>query len=107
MTSRLLALALALLLASCSDPVADKKYRDARLAKRGEAADVILSKTPEPRSYRFDGNELKIIDVPIKDGGGYIDNQRCFVWRDVEFKTASLSCAQMPDLIPPPQPDVR
>lgn len=107
MTSRLLPLAIALVLTSCSDPAADKKYRAERVAKRMEAADAILSKTPVPRSYRIDGNELKVIDVPIKDGSGYLDNQRCFVWRDAEFKSATLSCGQMPEIVLPAQPDVR
>lgn len=89
----------------------DKAVSDAKridiIGKRMEAADAILSKTPVPRSYRIDGNELKVIDVPIKDGSGYLDNQRCFVWRDAEFKSATLSCGQMPEIVLPAQPDVR
>jgi hypothetical protein len=57
------------------------------------------ARTPEPRSYRFDGNELKIIDVPVKDASGFLDLARCFVWRDAEFRTASLSCGTRPDVI--------
>lgn len=52
-----------------------------------------------PRSYRFDGSELKVIEVPVKDGSGFVDMQRCFVWRDAEFKSATLSCGQMPDVL--------
>lgn len=65
---------------------------------RQDAAEVKLSRTPVPRSYRFDGNELKVIEVPVKDSDGFVDMQRCFVWRDQEFKSATLSCGQQPDI---------
>ena len=47
-----------------------------------------MSRTPTPRTYRIDGNELKVIDLPVKDASGYLELQRCFVWRDAEFRTA-------------------
>jgi hypothetical protein len=90
-------LTLVLALAACSDAPAGKvttKRQD-----RQAAAEAALAKTPEPRSYRFDGNELKIIDVPVKDASGFLDLARCFVWRDAEFRTASLSCGTRPDVI--------
>jgi hypothetical protein len=83
-------------LLGCSDAPASPK-RSAQ--DRREAAEAAFAKTPEPRTYRFDGNELKIIDVPVKDSSGFIDSQRCFVWRDAEFRSATMSCGQMPEVL--------
>jgi len=69
-----------------------------RKASRQEKADKALSTIPVPRSYRFDGNELKVIEVPVKDGSGFVDSNRCYVWRDQEFKTASISCESRPEI---------
>jgi hypothetical protein len=85
------------LLAGCVDAPAGSPKRSTQ--DRREAAEAAFAKTPEPRSYRFDGNELKIIDVPVKDSSGFIDSQRCFVWRDAEFRSATMSCGQMPDVL--------
>lgn len=84
-------------LAGCGEPPAPTTA--ARKASRQEKADKALSTTPVPRSYRFDGNELKVIEVPVKDGSGFVDTQRCFVWRDAEFRSATMSCGQMPDVL--------
>lgn len=90
-------LLLLLVVVGCSEAPTGKpfKTRQDRLA----AAEEALSKTPVPRSYRFDGNELKIIEVPVKDSSGFVDLTRCYVWRDAEFRTSSLSCGVQPDVI--------
>ena len=55
--------------------------------------------TPIPRRYKIDGHDLFIIDVPSKDeASGTLEVQRCFLWRDVEYRTAALSCP--PDVAP-------
>jgi hypothetical protein len=86
----------AVVLVGCSEapskPLRTKENRQA-------AAESALAKTPVPRSYRFEGSELKIIEVPVKDGSGFVDSQRCFVWRDAEFKSSALSCGSVPDLV--------
>lgn len=97
MPYRLMLLA-ALVLTGCGQP-ADPPRRTR--AEREQAAEALLSRTPEARSYRFDGNELKVIDVPVKDFTGQVDVQRCFVWRDQEYRTATLSCGQQPEILPP------
>lgn len=96
-TRRLVFILCGAFLLGCSDAPAGKPKRSAQ--DRRDAAEAALSQTPTPRSYRFDGNELKIIDVPVKDGAGFIDTQRCFVWRDAEFRSATLSCGQMPEVL--------
>ena len=92
-----LRLLLVLALAGCGE-VADQKARPSK-QDRIAATEAKLSKTPEPRTYTIDGNQLKVIDVPVKDSTGHADIQRCFVWRDNEYKTASISCGQMPEII--------
>jgi hypothetical protein len=92
-----LRLSLVLVLVACSDTPAGKPPR--AVQDRQAAAEAALSKTPVPRSYRLDGNELKVIDVPIKDSQGFLDSMRCFIWRDVEFKTATMSCGAQPEVL--------
>lgn len=84
-------------LAGCGEPAPPMSA--AKKASRQEKAEAALSANPVPRSYRFDGNELKVIEVPVKDGSGFVDIQRCFVWRDEQFRSATLSCGQMPDVL--------
>lgn len=84
-------------LAGCGEPAPPMSA--AKKASRQEKAESALSVNPVPRSYRFDGNELKVIEVPVKDGSGFVDTQRCFVWRDQEFKTASISCESRPEIV--------
>lgn len=64
--------------------------------QRQQATEAALNRTPEPRTYRMDGNELKVVDVPISGSTGYVSTQRCFVWRDVELKSSAISCPQAP-----------
>lgn len=92
-----LALALSVILVGCSDTVAEKPHKTRQ--ERAQDAEAVLSKTPVPRTYRIDGSELKVIDVPVKDASNFVDVQRCFVWRDAEFKTATLSCGQQPEAL--------
>lgn len=70
-----------------------------RRAKRQQVAEDRLAQTPQPRVYKYADGELRIIEVPVKDFTGDLDHQRCFVWRDTEFKTATLSCGQMPAVL--------
>ena len=40
------------------------------------------------------GNELIVLEVPAAGLVGLPENTNCFVWRDKEFKTASISCTK-------------
>lgn len=90
-------LLVAVVLAGCSDPVAQKPRKTQQ--ERSVDAEAQLSRTPEARTYRYDGNELKVIEVPVRDASGFVDIQRCFVWRDAEFRSAALSCGQQPEIL--------
>jgi len=90
-------LLIALLLAGCSGGEPAKPVRTK--AQRLQDAELALSKTPVPRVYRMGGNELQVVEFPVADPGGWVERQRCFVWRDAEFRTASISCGQAPELV--------
>lgn len=92
----------AALLAGCADDehstaAARKAYKEKRQAK----AESVLSKTPVPRTYNLQGNQLHVVEVPVADSSGFVDVQRCFIWRDQEFKQATMSCGQQPDVLIP------
>ena len=97
MPYRFILLASAVVLAGCSDTAAEKPRKTRQ--ERAAEAEVRLSQTPESRTYQIAGNELRVIDVPVKGLIGQVETQRCFVWRDQEFRTATLSCAQQPEIL--------
>jgi hypothetical protein len=37
--------------------------------------------------------------VPVADSGHFVDLQRCFIFRDLEFKQSTMSCGQQPDVV--------
>ena len=77
------------LLSGCGDKPPD---RTTKKQERIEQSKGILAKTPQPRTYNFDGNQLVVVGIPSADDHGFIDVQRCYVWRDAEYKTSTLSC---------------
>ncbi|MCY1167151.1 hypothetical protein D9M73_71080 [compost metagenome] len=93
-------IAIPALLAGCADDdISKAAARKATKDQRQTKADAALSKTPVPRTYPIGQNQLQVIEVPVADGSGFVDMQRCFVWRDTEFKTATMSCGQQPDVL--------
>jgi hypothetical protein len=91
-------LALVIVLAGCGEAV-PKTAPQARHERR-EAAEAQAARTPAPLVYRYADGELRSFDVPtLAPGSALIETQKCFVWRDQEFKTASISCPQPPELV--------
>jgi hypothetical protein len=82
----------AIVLAGCSEAPATQRNTATR------DTEAALAKTPVPRSYSFEGSELKIIEVPVRVGKRWVDTQRCFVYRDFDLKSASISCEAAPSL---------
>lgn len=90
----------AALLAGCADDdINTAAARKAHTEKRQAKAEAALSKTPVPRTYSLQGNQLQVVEVPVADSSGFVDIQRCFIWRDQEFKQATMSCGQQPDVL--------
>lgn len=92
-------IAVAALLSGCADDdINTAMARKALADKRQAKAEAALSKTPVPRVYSLQGNQLQVIEVPVADASGFVEMQRCFIFRDQEFRTATMSCGQQPDI---------
>ena len=90
----------AALLAGCADDdINTAAARKAHTEKRQAKAEAALSKTPVPRTYSIQGNQLQVLDIPVADSSGFVETQRCMVWRDAEFKTATMSCPQQAEVL--------
>lgn len=85
-----LTLILALVLAGCSDAPADVPRRT--MNERRNDAIAISKQPPQQTSHQLRNGELIVLDVPVVVAPGFSDVQKCFLWRDSEFKTASLQC---------------
>lgn len=84
------------LLAACGQPAEQSKPKP---VARAAAAEKRLQEGPTARTHAVRGGELLVIEVPVKDFTGSVDNQRCYVWRDQEFRTSSISCGAQPDVL--------
>ena len=102
----LCALAALLVASSCSDSPSQPPAKPrVTKAERAAATEAALAKTPIPRRYKIDGHDLLVIDVPMRESyGDTLEIQRCFVWRDAEFKVATLSCPHEAEEAPPIAP---
>lgn len=93
-------LAIPALLAGCADDdINTVAARKAHADKRQAKAEAALSKTPVPRTYSMQGNQLQVVEVPVADKYGYVESKRCFIFRDQEFKQVAMSCEQQPEVI--------
>ena len=94
-------LAAPLFLVGCpSTPPADlaaasKANKERRMLK----AEAQLAKPPVPRTYTIQGNQIQVVELPVADTSGFVDQQRCFIYRDAEFKTSSISCESRPEVV--------
>lgn len=84
------------LLAACGGPAEQSKVKP---AARAAAAEKRLQEGPTARTHAVRGGELLVIEVPVKDFTGSVDSQRCYVWRDQEFKSSSISCNPQPEVV--------
>ena len=50
-----------------------------------------VERITEPKTIMVNGNQIVVVDVP-STGGEWFDAQRCYIYRDVEFKTSSITC---------------
>lgn len=53
-----------------------------------------LTAPPKSRILQVGSHQIVVVDLALESGLGptSFGGQRCYVWRDAEFKTASLSC---------------
>lgn len=86
--------ATALLLAGCGDTIAESPHKNRQ--ERAASTEAALNQTPAPRTYHVGDGELKVVDVPVGGVTGFVSTQRCYVWRDVELRSAAISCPSAP-----------
>jgi hypothetical protein len=87
MTMKPLHLLLVPLLAGCLAEGANTSRED-----RIRAVEEMMGQTPRPRTFRYADGELRVLEVPMGGAQGVMQMKHCFIWRDTEFKTSSISC---------------
>jgi hypothetical protein len=87
MTMKSLSLLLVPLLAGCLAEGANTSRED-----RIRAVEERMGQTPRPRTFRYADGELRVLEVPMGGTQGVMQLKQCFIWRDTEFKTSSISC---------------
>ena len=90
---------IALAVVSCGGgDVEPRQDRETRRADRVRKADDQVAKGPRTVTHQLPNGQLVVMDVPVADSMGFVESQRCFVWRDMEFHTATVSCPQSPEI---------
>lgn len=93
---------LLLLIVGCSDnPKPTERERE---ADRRAKAEAFVSKAPRQWRYQLPDGELIVVDVNTLADGAYGFTQKCFIWRDKQFNTASLQCPADVSGDDPPSP---
>lgn len=63
----------------------------------GDTQKEYLAATTKTRAFDVNGNQMLVVSTPIKSYFG-VEYQTCFIWRDKEYKTASMHCGQQPEM---------
>jgi hypothetical protein len=80
---RVLLLCVVVAITGCSDPAPTTKATPQPPKKRLDVAET---------THNMARGELVVIEVPVAGVKRITEHQTCFLWRDSEFKTASLQC---------------
>lgn len=83
-------LCLVVLLSGC-DVSQEKQARAQRKVERQERAEVHAAQPPVIRTHDTTEGQLLVLDVPVATDG-IRERQKCFVWRDAQARSASLTC---------------
>lgn len=89
---RLGAALLAVSLAACGPVEATSDTPALKRAARVQQAQEMAAQPPKVTHHTLEHGELLVIETNVVAPGGFSDSQRCFLWRDKELGTASLSC---------------
>lgn len=93
MPKTLLLITVALILTGCDRPPAESKKQRRTLEERRAAVAAAVNKAPSQRIHQVDGGEVRVLEIPHAGTMGLIAEKRtCFVWRDREFRTATMAC---------------
>ena len=88
--------ALSCLVACDRDSEKRQVARTAERLKSEERAKATVAAPITPRTLQVGQHQVLVIDVPSVQFGTFIENQRCYVWRDAEFRVSSMSCPHQP-----------
>lgn len=93
-----LIVALCGVLAACSGTEAspDPKPKLSR-TERMKRAELASQQPPKVTRHRLENGELLVLDVPVVAAPGYLEGTKCFIWRDTEFRTSSITCPSEPE----------
>ncbi len=80
---RALLLSVVVAIVGCSDPAPTTKSTPPPPKERLDVAE---------KTHNMAHGQLVVIEVPIAGVKRITEHQTCFLWRDSEFKTASLQC---------------
>jgi hypothetical protein len=55
-----------------------------------------------PRILKVGANQVQVIDIPsmVSPKSALVETRRCYVWRDLEFRTASVTCPEDGEMLP-------
>jgi hypothetical protein len=87
---KLIVLALAIIVVACTEAPANEVK--VPIEQRRAAAEAALAKTPVARTFDVGEHQLLVFEAPVGSFHGRVEYQTCFVWRDREFKSATLQC---------------
>ncbi|WP_449574546.1 hypothetical protein [Methylibium petroleiphilum] len=82
---------MAVLLSGCDRGPSKEELKQHSEKRRADVA-AALAGPLQPRTIKAGAHEVIVIEVPYSEFGRIVSRQRCFVWRDAEFKTATMSC---------------
>lgn len=75
-----------------------------RRATRAERIAAGLAQPVRTQRWAIGEHELLLVEAPTSNGIEVVRRQ-CFVWRDAQFRTASLACTDDVDDVEAPTPD--
>jgi hypothetical protein len=55
-------------------------------------AEAAVQRGPVAKATAVAGGEILELQIPRIGTSGFLEVQRCYVWRDAEFRTAALNC---------------
>lgn len=70
----------------------DQIFPPKKKAKAAPTPEQMANAPAQSVTREINGNQIVSIQLPVIRYGALVEVQHCFVWRDREFKTASLSC---------------
>lgn len=81
------------LLAGCGQATSDQTARAQRREAREQKALEHVRQPPGVKTHAVGSHQLIVVELPVAEPGGFsLGHQTCFIFRDAEFQTSSVSC---------------